>query len=291
SMPLGNVASVSAHYNPLQEVVPPFLWDQRATTISDLSRMAFTSPNEMGMTMPGVVERVREGEYYPLLFKNTYGETEVTEARIMECLTEFVGAIGGGNSPLDRALEKTRASLDMANTVSADTLRNAVYYGTADTVITITTVFRGMDGLGEQENRGRTLFVTHCTKCHSPVRPFQEVIAACNGLEMNYKDLGLAAVTKRPEDVGVFKSPSLRNIALTAPYMHDGRFGTLQQVIDFYSDDIQPHPNLHPLLRNANGSPGLKLTLAQKTQLLAFLRTLTDADITQDPKFSDPFKR
>jgi len=100
----------------------------------------------------------------------------------------------------------------------------------------------------------------------------------------------MAATTGRSEDMGVFKSPSLRNITLTAPYMHDGRFKTLEQVVEFYSNGVKPHANLHPLLRRPDGSTSLHLTVDQKKDLVAFLRTLSDPDIAQDKRFSNPFR-
>jgi cytochrome c peroxidase len=90
--------------------------------------------------------------------------------------------------------------------------------------------------------------------------------------------------------MGVFKSPSLRNIALSAPYMHDGRFATLEDVINFYSDGIKPHANLHPLLRKPNGSTKMNFTATQKQDLLAFLQTMTASDVVYDKIFSDPFQ-
>ena len=112
-----------------------------------------------------------------------------------------------------------------------------------------------------------------------------------NGLENPYVDKGVGALTGRPQDEGLFKVPSLRNIELTAPYMHDGRFATLEEVVDFYNAGVVDNPNLSPPLRNPqNGTPRrLNLTSAQKAALVAFLKTLTDTSVTTDPKFSDPF--
>ena len=93
------------------------------------------------------------------------------------------------------------------------------------------------------------------------------------------------------QDDGRFKSPSLRNVELTAPYMHDGRLATLDAVIDHYATGVQPHPNLDPRLRIPNdGSPRvLQLSPQDRADLIAFLRTLTDAPLTEDVRFSDPF--
>ncbi len=113
---------------------------------------------------------------------------------------------------------------------------------------------------------------------------------ACNGLDLEYGDKGLGSITGNPADNGVFKSPSLRNIALTAPYMHDGRFKTLNDVVEFYSTGVQDHPNLHPAMRAANGSARLNLSTQEKADLVAFLHTLTDDFLKTDERFSNPFK-
>src|SRR5262249_10322966 len=107
---------------------------------------------------------------------------------------------------------------------------------------------------------------------------------------------GVGGITGLPQDQGKFKVPSLRNIELTAPYMHDGRFATLEEVVEFYNSGVVGNPNLAPQLRvpSPPGTPPgpprrLNLTPDQKAALVAFLKTLTDASVTSDPKFSDPF--
>ncbi len=98
-------------------------------------------------------------------------------------------------------------------------------------------------------------------------------------------------MTNIPAQFGSFKISSLKNVELTSPYMHDGRFATLEQVIEHYNSGVQPHPNLAPQLRNPDGTPKrLNLTAGEKADLVAFLKTLTDRNITTDVKFSNPFK-
>jgi cytochrome c peroxidase len=119
-------------------------------------------------------------------------------------------------------------------------------------------------------------------------------------LENPYVDKGIGDLTGLPQDEGEFKVPSLRNIELTAPYMHDGRFATLEQVVEFYNSGVVAHPNLSgPLRAGPPPPPGappppvlplrLNLSTDQKTALVAFLKTLTDTSVTTDPKFQDPF--
>jgi cytochrome c peroxidase len=292
SMPLANVASFSAHYQAIDGKMPLLFWDERVPDVVSQSRQTFANEKEMGLPVDRVVERVREQLYYAPLWRKVYGHFEPKEAEILDCLQEFVGAMGSHNSRLDRALDQAFDLFEVTTSVEFDTLETirSIYYGPNDTTITVITNMVGLPGLTISENRGRDLFVANCTKCHSPVRAFQEVFAACNGLEMGYNDQGLGWITGLPLHNGVFKSPSLRNIALTAPYMHDGRFKTLTEVVDFYSDGIQAHPNLHPLLMR-NGVPGLQLSPIEKLELVSFLHTLTDGSIAHDNRFSNPFRR
>ena len=108
-------------------------------------------------------------------------------------------------------------------------------------------------------------------------------------------DAGLGAHTGREEDRGLFKIPTLRNVALTAPYMHDGRFRTLKEVVEHYRRGVKAHPNLDGRLGGGDrgrrrGLRGIQLTVAQRNALIAFLETLTDEALVADPRFSDPWR-
>jgi len=289
AQPLANVASFSAHYSIIGGKMPLLFWDERASDVSVQSRQTFANPLEMGMEMADVIARIKDQNYYPYLWRNVFGDFAPTEEQVLECLQEFVGAMGSHNSALDNSLEQAMELFDVPTVTQMDTIIAAFYYGGNDTIIN--TVISGLPGLSNSENRGRDIFVANCTKCHSPVRPFQEVFAACNGLDMEYSDKGLANLTGKSTDAGVFKSPSLRNIAFTAPYMHDGRFKTLQEVVDFYSEDVKPHPNLHAEMLRNGGDPNLHLTAQDKQDLIAFLHTFSDGVIANDHRFSNPFKK
>ena len=144
----------------------------------------------------------------------------------------------------------------------------------------------------DSENRGKELFVQHCSSCHGDRMVSAPVSIANNGLDLTYTDLGIGARTGFNQDKGLFKVPHLRNVAVTGPYMHDGRFETLEEVIDFYSDEVQAHDNLHPALRDDNGQVRrLNLSAADKQAMVDFLGTLTDYELAADVRFSDPFKR
>jgi cytochrome c peroxidase len=286
SMALANVSNFKMHYSSFDGKSPSLLWDGRASSVGTQAPLALLNPHEMGMTWKEIVDRVNTLPYYKPLFAQSYGDTEVTEARILSALSEFVGAISCQNSKLDIALNKVNGDIDASNEPTLLIIQSSYYGVPADTVI----LPRPLQDFTLQELRGRDIFSANCTKCHSPVRNFQEVFEACNGLDLNYSDNGKGIITSKASDMGVFKSPSLRNIALSAPYMHDGRFATLEAVIDFYSEGIKPHTNLHPLLRKPNGSTKMNFTAEQKSDLLAFLQTMTASDISYDNIFSDPFQ-
>ncbi|MBV6439969.1 MAG: hypothetical protein EPGJADBJ_01627 [Saprospiraceae bacterium] len=283
AMPIANVASFSAHYRSINGLHPLLLWDNRAADVAEQSKLAFLNDHEMGMTMEGIAQRIKELSYYPYLWEKVYGHFNVTEEEVLECLAEFVGAIGSHQSKFDLALEKANGDI---NFTGMDTIVHQIYSGTTTTIVPI-----GLPGFNVRELRGRDLFVAHCSGCHSPIRPFLEVLEACNGLDMSYADQGIGALTGNPADNGVFKAPSLRNIQLTAPYMHDGRFKTLEEVVEFYSTGVKDHPNLHPAMRRDNGTIHLNLSSVEKADLIAFLQTLTDPTTSGDERFSNPFRQ
>ncbi|MDX2135616.1 MAG: cytochrome c peroxidase [Saprospiraceae bacterium] len=284
SSPLANTVHFQTHYQAVNGAQPLLFWDHRASDVRHQSAQTFENPLEMGMPMHEVVARVRSLSHYPYLWKQAFGHFEPTEAELLESLEAFVGAMGAGNSRFDQAMTATAGIVPEGFTV--DTIITMMYYGTTPSDTTIITLPVLVPGFTVSETRGLRIFVDNCSNCHSPIRTFQEVFAACNGLDADYHDEGLGAVTGRPEDMGVFKSPSLRNIALTAPYMHDGRFKTLDEVVNFYSVQVASHPNLHPSMKK-----NLVLSMEQRADLVAFLHTLTDVSITKDEDFKSPFKQ
>lgn len=287
SLPLGNTAGFGAHYRVLNaNGMPPFLWDGRTTSADEVSLMAITSPHEMNMTLPEILERIRTKDYYRGLWRRAFGHMEPKAPEVLQALSEFVNAIGAARSDFDAAMEMNTGN--PRDTIVMDTVRN-LYYGPPITILPILTP---PPGFSLSQFRGMRLFTRHCSACHSPIRPFQEVFEACNGLAMEYKDQGKGKMTGDSKDNGVFKSVSLRNVARTAPYMHDGRFKTLGEVIDFYSTGIQPHPNLHPLLRNAAGGPRhFNFSPQEKQDLLQFLEMLTDHHLLSDVRYDNPFRQ
>jgi cytochrome c peroxidase len=278
SPPLANVANFYSHYSSIAGKQPLLFWDERASSVEEQAKQTFANDHEMGLTMPEVVAKVKDQEYYNILWKQVYGNTDVQEDQVLECIANFVGSFSACNSKFDKAMEVSSGQIgDLEITV------HQLYYGTNDTIITVP-----LQGFTLSEFNGLKIFVENCSKCHSPIRPFQEEFTACNGLDMQYSDLGIGALSGNNTKNGVFKSPPLRNIALTAPYMHDGRFKTLEEVVNFYSDQVKNSPNLHPVMMQ-NGSPKRNFTAQQKADLVAFMNTLTDQSSLNNMKYSNPF--
>lgn len=266
SLALGSVASFAAYYGVdlFGTFGVPFMWDNRFGTAREQAHAAFTSEVEMGLTIDELVSTVENLEYYQPLFRRAFHNTQVTEERIMSAVAEFVDGLGTFDSKFDRAAEKSTNGLDMNVNFSDFTAA---------------------------ENRGKEIYLTSCAGCHSSVFGRPVMNAANNGLDMQYEDEGIGGFTQLTSDQYTFKIPTLRNVAQSAPYMHDGRFATLEDVVDFYSDNIADHPKLHELLRDENGQPKrLNLSDSDKAALVAFLETLTDVDYLQEVRYSDPFR-
>ncbi len=255
-----------------------FFWDNRAETAAAQSRGSMTNPKEMDMDMAEIAAMVRAQPYYEPLFRKAFKDTEVTEDRVTEAIAEFVNSIGSLNSRFDQAVEENR--------------KNGIF----DVINFSLTTFT------PEENRGKSLYMLNCGSCHgfdqistpfsqTPQGTFEQLTHASNGLDAQPTDAGVGGTTGMSTDMGTFKVPTLRNIAKSAPYMHDGRFATLEQVIDHYSTGIQPHANLHFGLKNADGTPKrFNFTEDNKKDLIAFLNTLTDESILADVRYANPFK-
>ncbi len=250
----------SARYYPRRH----FFWDERANTLEDQVLQPIQNSVEMGMTLAALNTRLAAEPFYQNLFTRAFGTSSVTSNRISLALAQFVRSIVSYQTKYDQGV--------------------AVNF----------TNFTAEENLGRQIFNGQVGNAT-CTACHGTDNFVPNNINN-NGLENPYVDKGIGALTGNPQDEGLFKVPSLRNIELTAPYMHDGRFATLEQVVEFYNSGVVAHPNLSGPLRAGPPGPGqpvvarrLNLTAGQKTALVAFLKTLTDTTVTTDPKFQDPF--
>lgn len=234
-------------------------WDQRAANLETQVLMPIQDAVEMGMTLPEVRARLLGIDHYRPLFTEAFGNDSITDVRISRALAQFVRSL---------ASYRTRYDAGEAN---------------------------GFVDFTPMELDGKALFyngVTRCNQCHMTAN-FHNQEPRNNGLDAVYADNGRGEITGNSEDNGRFKVPSLRNTELTAPYMHDGRFNTLEEVVEHYNSGIQPHPNLDDRLTvesTIGGTPlQMNLTAYEKQALVAFLKTLTDVPLVNDVRYSDPF--
>ncbi|GAB5562574.1 MAG: hypothetical protein SynsKO_42210 [Synoicihabitans sp.] len=259
-----------------------FFWDERAETLEDQVLMPFQDDVEMGLTLEQLVGIVSAQDYYPELFTNTFGDPAVNTDRIARALAQFVRSMVSVDSRYDQGRAMVNDPLD------------------------------DFPNFNNSENRGKQLFMNRgggagaggpvtCADCHSTeafISPFRGTphdsgtsAATNNGLDrFSTTDRGIAEATGNVADTGKFKVPSLRNIAQTAPYMHDGRFNSLNQVLNFYDGDIRNHAQLSDVLRGNNGNvQQINLNGRDRDDIVDFLETLSDPSFLTDPKFSDPF--
>jgi cytochrome c peroxidase len=237
AMPLENLAWKSS-----------FFWDGRAATLREQVLQPIQNPIEMHESLAGVVAKISADRNYHRLFASAFGSPEVTSDKIARALEQFLLVQVSFDSKFDR-------------------------------------VMNGAAQFTDEEQRGFILFNTEfdpyhgqhgadCFHCHGgPL--FQSQSFANNGLDTAFRDLGRYKVTKRTGDEGKFAVPTLRNVAVTAPYMHDGRFRTLEEVVEHYCTGMKRSATLDPNLAKHPGG-GLPLSAEDKEALVAFLKTLTD---------------
>lgn len=230
---------------------PSFFWDGRAPSLREQVMHPIKDPLEMNESLDRVVAKLQRDRFYRTSFEKTFGAPGITEQRLGLALEQYLLTLVNGDSKFDRAL-------------------------------------RGKAALSEEEQRGFTLFFTEndpargirgaaCFQCHSGAH-FTNHAFMNNGLDADnaIKDTGREKVTANRADRGKFMVPSLRNLTLTDPYMHDGRFETLEEVIDHYDHGVVPSATLDPKLARHLPRKGLGLTPEEKTALVSFLETLTD---------------
>ncbi len=241
-----------------------FFWDGRAHLLRNQSLMPIEDSLEMAESLENVIVKLAGQQRYKDQFVRAFGSEEITSEKMALALEQFMNSIVSVNSKYDQFLA-------------------------------------GNATLTPSENRGRKLFFAEynpffpdssgadCAHCHNP-KNFENDLYMNNGLETDatITDFGRENVTGRPNDRGKMKVTSLRNIALTPPYMHDGRFTTLEQVIDHYNNGIKLSSTLDPALLNTT-TTSLLLTAQDKADLEAFLRTLTDDDLLTNPAYASPF--
>lgn len=238
-----------------------FFWDERAETLEEAVGLPVRSRIEMaGPGAPAIAKALAADERYAPLFQAAFGGPQITEERIHQALAQFIRSLISSDSKYDRgAAQVASVKAEFPNFTPA-------------------------------ENLGKSLFLARCNLCHhigegAHVAFFDMFRSLGNGLDRvtAASDGGRGDITFNPTEVGLFKASSLRNVAATAPYMHDGRLATLDEVIEHYSSGVVRHPNA-----GAVGRFGFSAD--EKAALVSFLKTLTDQSFLTDPRFSDPWQ-
>ena len=229
---------------------PAFMWDGGINHIEVQPFGPITNVVEMDETLPTVLEKLRASSDYPALFEKAFGSSDIDSQRMFFAMVQFMGSMVSATSKYDWVM---RGELP--------------------------------GGFSESEFNGLRLFRQQCASCHKEPL-FSDFSYRNNGLAVSPQlmDSGRAHITRAPEDRYKFKVPSLRNVEVTAPYMHDGRFVTLRQVLEHYKSGINPTDNLDPQF--AEG--GIPLSDAQMADIEAFLRTLTDYEFMKTAAFAEP---
>lgn len=237
--------------------MPGLFWDGGAKDLESLSFGPLTHPDEMGQDLKALAQKLQQHSQYPQLFKKAFGTDSVTSAAITRALAQFQRTLISANSRYDKYVRHETGG-----------------------------------DLSELELEGLTLFQEHCSSCHA-TGFFTDNSYHNNGLDSSFSPdhealaYGRGRISGTPEDVGKYKTPTLRNIALTAPYMHDGRFQTLEEVLEHYSAGVVYSASLAPELQQ-QGRLGIPLSPSEKAKLIAFLQTLTDESFIQNSAFSKP---
>lgn len=242
-------------------VVGGLFWDKRENNLKNMVLRPVSNHIEMGIAdVSELPSKLNELDYYSDLVKATnYGTDTLTEDVIADALAYFLLAIRSDSSRFDRV-----------NALNSD--------------------FNSLEIMGLNLFRQKY----NCANCHVPPAQYNMTSPddAAIGLDEVTVDKGIGGAFPLEQDrMGVFKTPSLQNVALTAPYMHDGRFETLEEVLEHYSEGIKNHPNLDDRLKDIEGNPmRMNISDDEKKAIIAFLNTMTDYTLLTNPNYSNPFK-
>lgn len=236
-----------------------FFWDGRAPLLRDQALMPIQDELEMNESLANVVTKLGKDVSYREMFRKAFGTDEITPQKIGLAMEQFMLTMVSGLSKFDMV------QLGQAKFTSEEERGRKLFF----------TEFNPASGLNGAD----------CFHCHGGPN-FTNNLYMNNGLDAVGNDPGRYKVTGKDQDYARFKTPSLRNIEFSAPYMHDGRFATLQEVIEHYNSGVKDSPNLDPNMHAIKD--GLKLTAGDKSDLISFLKTLTDTAFMNNPAFSSP---
>ena len=241
---------------------PSLFWDGRASSIEEQVFVPVTTHDEMNLSWYEAVNRINNSSFYSSKFKKVFGTDEVDSTQIAFAIAQFERTLISNSSKFDRVIGGTGFldSLEYAGFViiNDQTKGDCLHCHTTDANAVGTTLGFSNNGLDSVWN------ITE------------------------FSDPGKGGVSLLTNEMGQFKIPSLRNVAITAPYMHDGRFNTLIEVLDFYSEGVNPNITIDSKMEFAHKG-GANLTYEEKLSILAFLNTLTDSVFVSNPEFSNPF--
>lgn len=241
---------------------PAYFWDGRVSSIEEQVFHPVRDLSEMNLSWTEAVKRVRKNKFYRQKFKEVYGHTEVDSTHITKAIGQFLRTLISYQSKYDLVLKGeayfTKDEFDGFVLMNSMKKGDCMHCHTTDANALGTTLTFSNNGLDDIQD------------------PTQ------------YSDLGLGGFTHKPGDNGKFKIPSLRNVAVTPPYMHDGRFLTLDEVLDFYSEGVNKSVNIDSKMGFAH-QKGVKLSKDEKRKIIAFLITLTDSAFISNPEFGSPF--
>lgn len=240
-----------------------FNWDGSANSLEEQALIPVAHPLEMMEKWVDVAIKIQADPVYVLEFGKAFPNESIDSTTITKALAQFERTLVSGNSPADNYFGAEVGILPQGRVLTVEEIRGFEVFDDPD--------------------RG------DCGHCHGgQYNPnWTDYTFRNNGLDLN-PDSGLAKVTKQPFDVGKFKVPSLRNLKYTAPYMHDGRFNTLEEVVQFYMDGVEPNStNISVDMFHRTGANGhtIALTLQEKSDLVAFLKALTDEEFVTNPNF------
>ena len=244
-----------------------FTWDGRKITLEDQILEPVPNPIEMHLKWTDAVEKLQLDVSYRNKFFRAFGEEGIDSIKVAKSIAQFIRTIISANSTFD-------VMYKYENGIALSASENSVIGNIEAEVWAGYDLFKSLNG-------------ADCFHCHNGplmrVKKFSN-----NGLDIEFNDQGRALVTQNAEDEGKFKVPSLRNLSATGPYMHDGRFNSLEEVIEHYSTGIQQSETLDPLIEFANQG-GVQLDELEKQWLKKFLLSLNDTTYINNPKFKDPF--
>lgn len=229
-----------------------FFWDGGVHGLDLVPLNAISNPVEMDEETPNILRKLEDQQKYREQFKAAFGTEEINGTRFLQSLSQFMATMISANSRYDKYVRNEGVQLT------------------------------------DNELQGELLFKQHCATCHASDL-FTDQSFRNNGFstpEEISKDPGREEITLNADDRGKFKVPSLRNVEYTAPYMHNGKLNSLQQVLDFYTSGVHISSTLDPLLMQ-NELPGISLTPDEKLKIIAFLKTLTDEEFLSDRRFSE----